>query len=159
MLKSKLLKSAVSFGLFISIGWSSLGPASMPKAEAATAATEELIAIGSEFLGVPYRFGAPTGITSAFDCSSFVQYVYLQSGIELQRTSRAQANVGTKVDKGYLSKGDLVFFNTSGKGISHVGIYAGDNKMLHSSSSKGITLSKMNTNYWNKRYVTARRVL
>ncbi|MBW7455187.1 C40 family peptidase, partial [Paenibacillus sepulcri] len=126
---------------------------------AATPAALSLISSGTQFLGVPYRFGAPAGVTYAFDCSSFIQYVFKASGIKLPRTSVAQATAGKKVAKGYLSTGDLVFFNTGGAGISHVAIYAGNGKILHSSSTKGVTIASMNTTYWQSKYVTARRVL
>jgi len=133
--------------------------AGAPTAEAATPQSEALIKSGKEYLGVPYRLGAPSGSTYAFDCSSFTQYLFKKNGISLPRTSSAQSTKGTKVAKSYLSMGDLVFFNTNGRSISHVGVYAGQNKMLHTSSSKGVVLSDMNTSYWNNRYVTARRVL
>jgi cell wall-associated NlpC family hydrolase len=81
-------------------------------------------------------------------------------GVWLPRTSSAQAYMGKKVDKGSISMGDLVFYSTNGgKSISHVAIYAGGGKILHSSSSKGVTLTDMNSSYWKTKYVTARRVL
>jgi cell wall-associated NlpC family hydrolase len=129
------------------------------QASAATPESLQVIASGKEHIGTPYRYGAPAGITYAFDCSSFVQYVFNQFGVDLPRTSISQAYTGQKVDKAYLSVGDLVFFNTSGSGISHVGIYAGNGKMLHASSKKGITLSNMNSTYYSNKFVTARRVL
>jgi cell wall-associated NlpC family hydrolase len=63
------------------------------------------------------------------------------------------------VKKGYISMGDLVFFNTNGSGISHVGIYAGYGKMIHASGHKGVTVTKLNSSYWKSKFVTARRVL
>jgi Cell wall-associated hydrolases (invasion-associated proteins) len=129
------------------------------KADAATPESLNLIASGKDFIGTPYKFGAPAGVTYAFDCSSFVQYVFQQQGVDLPRTSVSQSYAGEKVDKAYLSMGDLTFFKTGGSGISHVAIYAGDGKILHASSSKGVTLSNMNSSYWKKAYVTARRVL
>lgn len=148
----KLLIAAIGLTLTFS---SFYGPA--PEAHAATAKSKQLISTGKKFLGVPYRFGAPSGVTSAFDCSSFTQYIFKKMGISLPRTTTTQVSVGKKVR--YLSMGDLVFFNTNGRGISHVGIYAGYGKMLHSSSSKGVTVSNMNSKYWKTKYVTARRVL
>jgi len=133
--------------------------ASPSNASAATPASLELLAIGKEQVGTPYLFGASTSITYAFDCSSFVKYVFSQFDIDLPRTSSSQAYIGEKVDKAYLSVGDLVFFKTGGSGISHVAIYAGEGKILHASSSQGVTISNMNTSYWTKAYVTARRVL
>jgi len=146
-------------GMVAVAGWTGLAFGTSSQASAATPESLELVSYGKNYLGTPYRFGAPSGLTSAFDCSSFVQYVFKEKGIELPRTSVSQASEGEKVDKAYLSVGDLVFFNTGGKWISHVAIYAGDNKILHASSSKGVTVSDMSTSYWTKAYVTARRVL
>jgi probable lipoprotein NlpC len=129
------------------------------KASAATQESLDLIAYGKEHLGTPYLYGATPGITSAFDCSSYVQYVFGKFGVDLPRTSVSQAYVGKKIGKDFLSVGDLVFFSTGGGWISHVAIYAGNGKILHASSSKGITLTSMETNYWQNAFVTARRVL
>ncbi|MFB9276552.1 C40 family peptidase [Cohnella cellulosilytica] len=129
------------------------------QASAATEQSLNLIEFGKDYIGTPYKFGSSAGKTSSFDCSSYVQYVFDQAGVSLPRTSSAQASVGDKVDKANLSVGDLLFFKTGGGGISHVAIYAGDGKMLHASTSQGVTLSSMNTSYWTKAYVTARRVL
>lgn len=107
-------------------------------------------------VGTPYKYGGTT--TKGFDCSGFVIHIFNQYNINLPRTSSAQAKKGTKVERSDLQPGDLVFFNTSGKGISHAGIYLGDGEFAHSSSSKGVTISKMSSSYYDKRFVTARRV-
>ena len=77
----------------------------------------------------------------------------------LPRTSDSQSKVGTAVAKDDLQIGDLVFFNTLGNGISHAGVYVGDNQFAHSSSSKGVRISKLSESYYKDRYVTARRVV
>ncbi|MBM7563173.1 cell wall-associated NlpC family hydrolase [Paenibacillus sacheonensis] len=127
-------------------------------AEAATAKSKELISYGEKYIGTPYLYGAVPYMTNAFDCSSFTQYVYDNFNITLPRTSLDQALKGQKVAKGYLSMGDLVFFKTNGYSISHVAIYAGNNKILHSAND-GVEISDLSSSYWKKNYVTARRVL
>lgn len=108
-------------------------------------------------LGIKYRYGGTT--TKGFDCSGFVRYVYGKLGIDLPRSSREQYKVGQKVAKDELRVGDLVFFNTNGKGVSHVGIYMGDGRFVHSSTSKGVTYTSMKDKYYSKRYLGARRIL
>ncbi|WP_336788487.1 C40 family peptidase [Paenibacillus sp. MMO-177] len=110
----------------------------------------------NEVVGTPYKWGGTT--TQGFDCSGFINYIFNQFDIKLPRTSQTQAKVGDPVSKSNLREGDLVFFNTSGKGISHAGIYIGNGKFAHFSSSKGVTISKMSEEYYDSRYVTARQV-
>lgn len=108
-------------------------------------------------LGIRYKSGGTT--TAGFDCSGFTQYVFKKLGIDIPRDSRSQANRGEKVSQKDLRAGDLVFFNTNGKGVSHVGIYVGDGKFAHSSLSKGITITALSDKYYVKRYLFARRVI
>lgn len=108
-------------------------------------------------IGVSYKTGGTT--TSGFDCSGFTSYVYKKLGLTLPRTSTAQYKVGTAVSKSNLKAGDLVFFNTSGRGISHVGVYVGDGKFAHSSTSRGVMISPLSQSYYAKRYVGAKRVM
>ncbi|AOZ92768.1 C40 family peptidase [Paenibacillus crassostreae] len=108
-------------------------------------------------IGIAYQGGGVT--TSGFDCSGFTMYIYGKLGIDLPHQSGSQFNMGTAVQRSDLREGDLVFFNTSGKGISHVGIYVGNGKFAHSSSSKGITITPLTENYWDDRYVGAKRIM
>ena len=94
-----------------------------------------------------------------FDCSGFTQYVFKSFGIHLSHSSKSQAVEGTAVKKNELRKGDLVFFKTDGKGISHVGIFLGDGKFAHSSSKHGVIIDDISEAYYVKRYVTAARIL
>lgn len=110
-------------------------------------------------LGSPYEWGASGPNT--FDCSGFTSYVFRNAaGVSLPRTSSAQSGYGRTVSKSNLQPGDLVFFNTSGKGVSHVGIYEGGGNMIHSpSSGKTVSVTSINSSYYSARFVTAKRVL
>lgn len=119
---------------------------------------DKIVSDARKHLGTPYVWGgsAPGG----FDCSGFTQYIYKQSGISLPRTTTDQYKLGTYVEKSKLQPGDLVFLaNTYRNGISHVGIYIGDGNMIHASSSKGITISSLSSNYNKQHYYGARRIL
>ena len=120
---------------------------------------DEVIALAHKQIGKPYEYGA-TGPNS-FDCSGLAQYVFKNgANISLPRNSKAQASVGRAVSKSNLQPGDLVFFNTSGSGISHLGIYIGNNQMIHApSSGKKIQIVDITQSYWSSRYVTARRII
>ena len=122
-----------------------------------TTLAQKIITTGKKYIGVPYVWGGST--PNGFDCSGFVQYVFRQHGISLPRTSAQQYTVGTAVSKNALIPGDLVFFNTSGSGVSHLGIYIGNGEFLHASTSKGVTISLLSNSYWAARYMGAKRVL
>jgi len=111
----------------------------------------------NELIGAKYRYGGAS--PEGFDCSGFTMYVFAQFGIELSHQSKAQAKEGIWVAKENLRPGDLVFFNTDGKGISHVGIYMGNGEFAHAATDDGIVLTSLNDRYYAKRYVTARRIL
>ncbi|MCE3203109.1 C40 family peptidase [Paenibacillus sonchi] len=109
-------------------------------------------------LGTPYVWGGTTA--AGFDCSGFILYIMEKFNAgDLPRTTGSQAKAGTEVSKDDLRLGDLVFFNTFGNGVSHAGIYIGDGQFAHSSSSKGVRISKLSDSYYRDRYVTARRVV
>lgn len=120
---------------------------------------EALIAYGKQYWGTPYEFGASPDQTNTFDCSSFVKRVFQDTlGIELPRVSYNQAKVGQEVGIDELRPGDLLFFSSRGLDIGHVGIYAGDNQILHTYSKKlGVHIGEF-SGQWKDRFVTARRV-
>ena len=116
---------------------------------------QQIIETAKKYLGVPYVWGGST--PKGFDCSGFVQYVFMHHGISLPRTSSQQYKVGTYIKRADLKPGDLVFFGTTG--VSHLGIYIGDNQFIHASSSKGVIITSLSNSYWAVRYYGARRVL
>ena len=113
-----------------------------------------LISSAQSVIGVPYPWGGTT--TAGFDCSGMIQYIFRQNGIEVPRTAAAQWNAGTSVSSP--SVGDIVFFETYAAGPTHNGIYIGDNKFIHTGSSRGVEVSDLNNVYWGPRYLGAKRL-
>jgi len=113
----------------------------------------------AQYLGTPYKYGGSS--PSGFDCSGFTQYIFSQFQVYLSRTAASQYGHGIIVNKGDLVPGDLVFFNCSGSGISHVGIYSGNGNFIHSSSprSGGVIYSSLTNGYYANTYVGAKRVI
>ncbi|AWX56262.1 NlpC/P60 family protein [Brevibacillus brevis] len=123
---------------------------------------DQVISKGLKYKGVPYKYGSSKKTTRTFDCSSFTQRVFKEVGISLPRDSRQQSKVGKKVSKDQLQKGDLVFFRSYGSSssrITHVAIYAGDNKLLHTYGKPGVTTTKFEGTSWEKRFELGRRVI
>ena len=109
-------------------------------------------------LGVPYQYGG-TG-KQGMDCSAFTARVYESAtGSPLPRSTAEQFGRGEDVEREDLRFGDLVFFNTTGRNPSHVGIYIEDDLFAHASVSYGVTISSMESSYYHKRFVGARRII
>ena len=110
------------------------------------------------FLGVPYVYGGST--KRGIDCSGFTLWVYAHAvQRQLPRSAEDQYGMGTPVLTDSLEFGDLVFFNTTGAAPSHVGIYIEDDIFAHASVSSGVTLSSLESSYFKRRYVGARRIV
>lgn len=110
-------------------------------------------------IGVRYRWGGNSP-DSGLDCSGFVRYVFQDTlGMSLPRRAEEMSRVGEKVRMSELKPGDLVFFNTMRRTFSHVGIYIGDNKFVHSpSTGSTIRVDDLDSSYWEKRFTGARRL-
>lgn len=120
----------------------------------------ELVLTAMGFLGVPYRRGG-NNADSGFDCSGFVKAMYQNTvGLVLPRRADQQAAATSKIDKNDLQPGDLVFFNTMKHAFSHVGIYVGEGKFIHSPKPGAeVRVEDMGKSYWQRRFDGARRVL
>ncbi len=137
-------------------------PVSVPETSTAIplsnsrAVQEVLLKQYQEWRGTPYRMGGLE--RSGIDCSGFAYITFrTRLGYKIPRTTNSQVLIGRYVPLRELRIGDLVFFKTSIR-YNHVGIYLGDMKFLHASTSKGVMISGLNESYWKKRYWTARRV-
>jgi peptidoglycan endopeptidase LytE len=109
------------------------------------------------FLGTRYRFGGTS--RNGLDCSAFVQKVFNEMEVSLPRTAREQFERGEIVTRGDMQKGDLVFFRTYASFPSHVGIYLGDNRMIHASSrDRRVVISSVDTPYYRARFIGAKRI-
>jgi len=112
----------------------------------------------SKYMGVSYVHGGSS--VDGIDCSGYTMMVYKNSmSIPLPRSSYEQSKVGTAVKLSELKFGDLIFFNTTGESASHVGIYLGDDLFAHASVSLGVTISSLQSGYYDKRYECARRIV
>jgi cell wall-associated NlpC family hydrolase len=125
----------------------------------------DVIQIAEGQMGTPYQYGGTGSGDDGFDCSGLIQYAYAQAGISLPRQSRDQARSGMAVPRSAedLHPGDILTFAQSGRRITHVGLYIGDGRFIHS-ASKGVQVSTLGTSdpngrWWYKRWVGVRRVV
>jgi cell wall-associated NlpC family hydrolase len=108
-------------------------------------------------LGAPYRYGGAG--PDAFDCSGLVTYAYRQLGVFVPRTAAGQFAAATPVPRGDLRPGDLVFFRLGGREVSHVGIYAGDDRFVHAPQSGGqVRMASLDDDYFRQRFAGAGRL-
>jgi cell wall-associated NlpC family hydrolase len=135
--------------------------AQVEKAAAATSRRSParvLLDLANRLLNVRYRRGGHEPSTG-FDCSGFVRYVFHEgTGTVLPNTSAAQYRSGKAIDRHDLRSGDLVFFRTRGKRVSHVGIYVGQGQFIHAPrTGRTVSVSSLSDRYWSRRYAGARR--
>lgn len=118
----------------------------------------KIMAISKPQIGTRYKYGGTT--PGGFDCSGFTAYVYKHFNIKLPRGSYNQLPLGRPVAKGELRPGDLLFFKISRRAVvTHVGIYIGNDQMVHASIQKGVTIDRVfGDSYYNKHYYGARRL-
>ena len=132
----------------------------VPTKETYAATNDQISEYARKLMGAPYLFGGNTPL--GFDCSGFIRYVFVNFGVTLPRTSEDQFNVGTSVPVENLQLGDVVFFeNTYKPGISHAGIYIGNNEFVSAENpEKGVSVSKLVGHpYWGTRYIGAKRMV
>ena len=150
--------AAIAVSLSLTAGYAPAGESRLV-ADMKQRAEPLLYALG--LLGSPYKRGG-TDPEKGVDCSGFVRHVYKQTeDIDLPHSAKAISQSGEIIKKNQLLPGDLVFFNTRRKSYSHVGIYAGDGKFVHATSSqtKRVMVSNMNDRYWSRHFDGARRLL
>ncbi|MGO4765385.1 C40 family peptidase [Cupriavidus sp. 2KB_3] len=125
-----------------------------------SAGLEEISIQAMSLVGTPYRYGGNTP-DSGFDCSGLVRYVVQRAAnVNLPRTTEQMGQRGSSLDRSQVASGDLVFFNTTGRANSHVGIYVGQNRFVHAPATGGtVRLEDMGKSYWASRYNGARRVV
>lgn len=149
----------IGLGLFAMAAMVYLGIVQQ-KAEASVSWGQEVTEVAKLYKGTKYKWGGKTP-KQGFDASGFTQFIYDDSAadIKLPRTSKEQYKVGKSVSKKDLKEGDLVFFNTNGKGVSFVGIYLEKGNFIAVTVSKGVSIQNMDSKYWKTKYVGAKRVL
>lgn len=135
------------------------GSSTLSKLTAFTSHASQLAMQAVSTLGIHYKYGG-NNPENGLDCSGLVRYVFKEAlGKDLPRTSAEISHVGQRVDPHELRPGDLVFYNTLRRGFSHVGIYLGDNKFIHSPSAGGrVRIESMDLSYWKRRFNGARRI-
>jgi lipoprotein Spr len=118
----------------------------------------KLFKVLSEWIGTRYVFGGNT--KKGIDCSGFTQQVMKEVyNIDLHRVVGPQFNQCRAIDRNELRTGDLIFFHTTRAGLSHVGLYIGENKFIHASSSRGVVVDDLNAAYYKNAYRKSGRIL
>lgn len=152
------LLRAGCWAAWIGVGSLMIGCASDPVSNRpSTGDVIQASAIAASMEGTPYRYGGHNP-ARGFDCSGLVYYSYQRAGMSVPRSTEAQRQHSRKISASSLARGDLVFFNQQGKFSSHVGIYLGNSRFVHApSGGKHVRIDNLNSDYWQKHFVDARR--
>jgi len=140
----------------VAIGGLLAPPPGMSRQQAISEITSRSVLL----LGTPYRLGGSSP-AEGLDCSGLIAHVIAEAfRLRFPRTSEEQALVGAPVPRHALSAGDLVFFNTTGRPNSHVGVYLGENRFVHAPTSQGVVrIESLTQDYWARRFEQARRLI
>jgi cell wall-associated NlpC family hydrolase len=132
-------------------------PAAIPRSAGQIALGDEIAVRAMAQIGTPYRYGGAD--LGGFDCSGLVHHVYRELGIAVPRTAAAQYEASRRLSQSELLPGDLVFFRTSGRRISHVGIYAGDGRFVHApKTGRDVELRALDDEYYRSTYAGSGRL-
>ena len=160
MFKSFFCLVIVSLSLAISSASANLQPRPLFKASFKEASIEDVVDRAHQLLGTPYKWGGVSA-EQGFDCSSFLVYLFkTEANIQIPRTTLAMhRSTAATIKRHALKPGDAVFFKGNGRGqVSHVGLYIGDGKSIHSPrAGKNVRIDSLSNSYWNKHYTTAKR--
>jgi cell wall-associated NlpC family hydrolase len=117
---------------------------------------DEIAVRAISLVGMPYRYGGAD--LDGFDCSGLVYFIYRDLGFDVPRTAADQQRASASVDRRKLKPGDLVFFRTRGRHVSHVGVYVGEDRFVHApQTGKSIELRSLEDDYYGPRFVAAGR--
>ena len=135
------------------------GPAHPISSADRKAKSTQLVRLARAMVGKPYHYGGSSPRTG-FDCSGLVYFTHRRIGRTLPRTSQGQYRVSRPIKRSELKMGDLLFFRINRRKISHVGIYLGHNRFVHApSSGKVVSIARLDSPYWKKRFVRGGRIL
>jgi cell wall-associated NlpC family hydrolase len=144
---------------------STTSPPATPSVGHAALLADSVVATATEVMGRPYQYGGTGADGGGFDCSGLIQYAYGQHGITLPRTSAEQAREGKALSKNptTLVPGDLLTFSNKGGPVTHIGLYVGSGRFIHS-ATRGVQVSVLSADdpygrWWWKRWVGARRIV
>ncbi|PRA30874.1 C40 family peptidase [Pseudomonas poae] len=160
MFKSFYWLVIVSLSLVISSASASLPPRVTFSSTMKETSIDNVVDRAHELLGTPYKWGG-NSVEQGFDCSSFLVYLFkTEANIQIPRTTAAMhRSTATTIQRNALKPGDAVFFKGNGRGqVSHVGLYIGEGKFIHSPrAGKNVRIDSLSNSYWNKNYTTAKR--